>query len=102
MSETTLRVKTQADIGALKEYRRELIDFTRAVKDAGQAMREAGGMGGGSLWGETASWKCRTIRGGLAGDTTTSPTGLCSRLKAVRKWRMGSRFTNGIPTIILS
>lgn len=45
MSETTLRVKTQADIAALKEYRKELVAFTTAVRDAGQAMREAGGLG---------------------------------------------------------
>lgn len=46
MSETTLRVKTQADIAALKEYRRELQEFTRAVREAGQATRDANGSGG--------------------------------------------------------
>lgn len=51
MSETTLRVKTQADIAALKEYRRELQDFTRAVKEAGQAMRETGSGGGAAMPG---------------------------------------------------
>lgn len=43
MSETTLRVKTQADIAALKAYRQELVLFTAAIRDAGAAMRESGG-----------------------------------------------------------
>ncbi len=46
MSETTLRVKTQADIAALKEYKRELAELTRVIKEAGAATREANGSGG--------------------------------------------------------
>lgn len=47
MSETTLKVKTQADIAQLREYRRELQAFTATVREAGQAMRDANGMQGG-------------------------------------------------------